>query len=68
MTNYDWHPVSPADGDQASVQVSRSEAGQLTVGRLLAQPQDRALTWLRSAMIALGLLAGAAAVVSWQAQ
>ena len=33
-----------------------------------SQPKDRAATWLRNAMIALGLLAFCAAAVSWTAQ
>ena len=38
------------------------------LGRGDRQPADRARRWLRAATIALGLLAAAAAVVSWAAQ
>ena len=56
-----WEDVPEHDGVQAvtlSLRRPRSDAGQT----------DRAATWLRNAMIGLGLLAVAAAVVSFEAQ
>ena len=61
-----WHPPAPRHQDNG-----RPDPGRLRVigvrpsGR---HARDRAHAWLRSAMIALAVLAAAAAAVSWDAQ
>src|SRR6266704_210632 len=66
--NASWKPFGIADerydepGGRRAVRVLHLRLG----GR--REQQDRAATWLRNAMIALGLLAAAAAVVSFEAQ
>ena len=68
MTGDDWPPFDPSDGQRTD---TADPASGHNIMRTLPRPpreKDRAATWLRSAILALGVLAGAAAVVSWQAQ
>jgi hypothetical protein len=65
-----WEPFGIADehygepDPRSGVRVLNYRPG----GRGRGEQKDRAATWLRNAMIALGLLAAAAAVVSFEAQ
>jgi hypothetical protein len=66
--NARWQPFGIADeryGERGARHGVRVLNLRLGGGRVQG---DRAVTWLRNAMVALGLLAGAAAVVSFQAQ
>jgi hypothetical protein len=60
----DMRPFGSAPTHLGNGSTSRADAKIIH----LAKPGDRAAAWLRNAMVALGLLAVAAAVVSWEAQ
>ena len=70
LADRDWHPFGLADEDYA--EPDRNGIRWLHLGRgngpKDARPKHQAGQWLRNAMIALGLLAAAAAVVSFTAQ
>ena len=70
LADRDWHPFGLADEEYA--EPDRNGIRWLHLGRGTgpkdARPKDQAGRWLRNAMIALGLLAAAAAVVSFTAQ
>jgi hypothetical protein len=61
-----WHPPAPRRDDHRYTAPGRMRViDARPAGR---HARDRAQTWLRSAVIALGVLAAAAAAVSWDAQ
>ena len=70
LAEQQWDPFGIPD--QAYTEPDNAGIRWLHLGRGRSpadgQPKDRAGTWLRNAMIALGLLAAAAAVVSFAAQ
>lgn len=70
LADQDWAPFGIEAGEYP--EPDRAGVRWIHLGRGKApnagQPKDQAGTWLRNAMIALGLLAAAAAVVSFEAQ
>src|ERR1022692_2164299 len=61
-----WHPPAPRRNDHHYTSPGRVRVRDARpAGR---HARDRAQAWLRSAVIALGVLAAAAAAVSWDAQ
>jgi hypothetical protein len=68
LTDQDWEPFGITDEDYP--EPDQGGIRWLHLGRAPKPetPKDRAATWLRNAMIALGVLAAAAAAVSYWAQ
>jgi hypothetical protein len=64
QTDETWRPFGAAPAHSGSGPSGRDETKVIH----LREAGDRAAAWLRSAMLALGLLAVAAAAVSWAAQ
>jgi hypothetical protein len=64
----DWRPFGLTGDDFPQPDKDGLRVVNLTPAARRNEPKDRAGTWLRNAMIALGLLALAAAVVSYAAQ
>jgi hypothetical protein len=65
---HDWRPFGLTRDDFPPPGKDGLRVVNLTPDARRKEPKDRAGTWLRNAMIALGLLALAAAVVSYAAQ
>jgi hypothetical protein len=63
-----WQPFGTDDADYPAADASGVRVLNLAPGKPAKEAKDRAGTWLRNAMIALALLAGIAAVVSYSAQ
>jgi hypothetical protein len=67
-----WEPFGLANDDLPPIPASGYQVINLAMRRTRGEdanrPKDRAVIWLRNAMIALGLLAAAAAAVSYSAQ
>jgi hypothetical protein len=61
-----WHPSAPRHDNHRYASPGRLRVIDARPGGRHAR--DRAQAWLRSAVIALGVLAAAAAAVSWDAQ
>ena len=62
-----WHPPAPHRNDHRYT-TARSRMRVIDARPAGRHARDRAQAWLRSAVIALGVLAAAAAAVSWDAQ
>ena len=69
MTTDKWQPFGvPDDQYDPSPEHNGVHLLNLSLRRPRREPGDRSATWLRCAVLALGLLATAAAAVSFQAQ
>ena len=68
MTGADWRPLEHADDRRTATPAPLTDVRIVNAAPKPPMEKDRAANWLRSAMIALAVLASAAAVVSWQAQ
>jgi hypothetical protein len=68
MTGADWRPFEHADDHRMATSAPLTDVRIVNAAPERPMEKDRAASWLRSAMIALAVLASAAAVVSWQAQ
>src|ERR1022692_4909113 len=63
-----WSPFGVPDEDLAAAAAGSDRASVVTLRPRRGQDRDRPARWLTAAMIALGILAAASAVVSYSAQ